>query len=280
MSINRPLNFSRIACFSILLLFLSGTSQAAHHAEAMLIKLQKAEHRDASNIERDPYRHPIETLSFFQVEPHMTVVEISPGGKGWYMEWLAPLLRDQGTYYAASYDQSANSDYVRRNLKMFNAKLAAHPQVYDRVIVTEFASPHKLEIAPAGSADRVLTFRNVHNWVESGSADVAFSAFFKALKPGGILGVVEHRADPNLPQDPKAESGYVREDLVIQMAERAGFKLLAKSEINANPKDTRDHPKGVWSLPPSLRADDPNYARYQAIGESDRMTLSFIKPTP
>ena len=215
---------------------------------------------------------------FFGVTPEMTVVEISPGGSGWYMELLAPYLRDHGKYYAASYDQSSKTDYVVRNLVAFNKKIKARPDVYDRINVTEFSPPTKVAIAPAGSADMVLTFRNVHNWVGGGSADAAFTAFYTTLKPGGILGVVEHRASNDQPQDPKAQSGYVREDYVIALAEKAGFKLIGRSEINANPKDTKDYKKGVWSLPPSLRAGDGNEQKYRDIGESDRMTLVFMKP--
>lgn len=235
-------------------------------------------HRDKGNIARDVYRHPLKTLSFFGIQPDMTVVEISPGGKGWYMEILAPYLRDKGTYYAASFDQDSTIAYFQRGIKMFNKKVAAHPEVYGKIKVTEFAPPSKTDIAPEGSADMVLTFRNVHNWVKRGGDRLAFETFYKTLKPGGILGVVEHRASTDQPQDPEAKSGYVREDYVIELAESIGFKLAAKSEINANPKDTKNHKAGVWSLPPSLRAKDGNDEKYLAIGESDRMTLKFVKP--
>ena len=198
-------------------------------------------HRSDANKARDKYRNPYETLQFFGVTQDMTVVEISPGGGAWYMEVLAPYLGKKGTYYAASYDQASESDYVKRNMKRFNDKIAAHPKAYKNVKVTEF-SPRsgKSTIAPAGSADAVLTFRNVHNWMGGEYSEQAFKAFYDALKPGGILGLVEHRANTDKPQDPKAESGYVREDYVIAMAEKAGFKLVAKSEVNANAKDDRD----------------------------------------
>lgn len=251
--------------------------QAHESTQHMLEQIINGDHRDSANRVRDRHRHPLQTLLFFGVKPDMTVVEISPGGGGWYMELLAPYLHENGKYYAASYDQAATSEYFRRNIKRFNEKVDASPEIYDRITVTEFAPPKKLAIAPEGSADMVLTFRNVHNWVGRGAADKAFATFYKTLKPGGILGVVEHRAGTDKPQDPKAKSGYVREDYVIKLAEKAGFKLLAKSEINSNPRDTKDHVKGVWTLPPSLRGGDGQKEKYRSIGESDRMTLKFIK---
>jgi predicted methyltransferase len=235
------------------------------------------QHRSAENMARDAYRHPQQTLDFFEVRANMTVVEIWPGG-GWYSEILAAFLRDNGRLYAAHFSATANVDYFTVNLKRFIDKTTAQPEIYAQMILTELDPPSKVEIAPAGSADRVLTFRNVHNWMKSGQANTVFNAMYHALKPGGILGVVEHRAGLDTLQDPQAKSGYVREDYVIQLAENAGFKLLAKSEINANPKDTKNHPAGVWTLPPSLRLKDKNRAQYIAIGESDRMTLKFVKP--
>ena len=259
--------------------------QAGHHgeqaqsADTSLQHIVDGAHR-GDQAQRDQYRNPLKTLQFFEVEPTMTVVEISPGSRAWYMNILAPYLQGKGVYYAASYDQQSDSEYVKKNLVKFNQKVADNPKLFSEIKVTEFAPPHKVAIAPAGSADRVLTFRNVHNWMEGEGAEEAFDAFFEALKPGGILGVVEHRGDPNEPQDPDARSGYVREDYVIELAQEAGFKLVAKSEINANPKDTRQHPSGVWTLPPVLHGADSEADRkkYLAIGESDRMTLKFIKP--
>lgn len=161
---------------------------------------------------------------------------------------------------------------------LLDEKLAAKPEVYGTPTVTELAPPNKVDIAPAGSADMVLTFRNVHNWMSAGTADGVFAAMYAALKPGGILGLVEHRADPNTEQDAKAGSGYVTEAATVRMAEKAGFKLVDQTEINANPKDTHDHPKGVWTLPPALSLGDEDREKYLAIGESDRMTLKFKKP--
>ncbi len=236
----------------------------------------EGEHRSQENRARDVDRHPVETLGFLGIEPDMVVAEISPGG-GWYTEILAPLLRDEGTFYAAGSDPESESEYAQRSAKRFAEKLAAHPEVYDRTIVTVLA-PGKREIAPRGSADAVLTFRNVHSWMARGSAEAVFQEMFAALKPGGILGVVEHRGDPASDQDPKAASGYVRQDFVIALAESVGFEFLASSEINANPSDTRDYPKGVWTLPPSYRLKDVDREKYAGIGESDRMTLKFRKP--
>ncbi len=224
--------------------------------------------RSAADKARDRYRHPLETLTFFGIKPDMTVVEIWPGG-GWYTAILAPYLKPHGKYYAAVADQHSEG---------FRKKLADDPTLYSNVIVTELAPPGKVDIAPAGSADMVLTFRNVHNWLRGGYAQEVFDAMYKALKPGGTLGVVDHRADTKLPQDPKAVSGYVRDDYVIGLAKKSGFDLAGDSEINANAKDTKDYPKGVWTLPPTLRLGDTDRDKYLAIGESDRMTLKFVKP--
>lgn len=236
----------------------------------------EGKHRTPAFKARDKYRHPFETLMFFGIKPDMTVVEIWPGG-GWYTEILAPFLKGSGKLYAAHRNRDTKDERFLRSIRRFDEKLAARPDIYGEVIVTEL-SQTKTAIAPPGSADMVLTFRNVHNWMRFGFARTIFEAMYTALKPGGILGVVEHRADPEEFPDPQALSGYVHEEQVIQMAEDVGFKLVAKSEINANPKDTRDHPEGVWTLPPTLRLGEKDREKYLAIGESDRMTLKFIKP--
>jgi predicted methyltransferase len=216
---------------------------------------------------RDQYRHPLETLTWFGIKDDMRVVEIWPGG-GWYTAILAPFLKDKGQYYAAVFE----------NAQPLKDRLAAKPELYGKVTLTELIPPAKTDIAPAGSADMVLTFRNVHNWMSRGFAEEVFQAMYRALKPGGILGVVEHRGNPAVPQDPKAASGYVNEDYVIKLAEGAGFQLVSRTEINANPKDTKDYPQGVWTLPPVLRLKEVDREKYVAIGESDRMTLKFVKP--
>jgi len=235
-----------------------------------------AEHRSDAYKLRDKHRHPLETLTFFELKPDMTVAELWPGG-GWYMEIMAPYLHHQGTYYAVGYHESAKAPFVQRSIKGLNAKIAGRPDLYGRVKVTAL-SPSHLEIAPPGSVDLVLTFRSIHNWMESGFAYQVFEAAYAALKSGGVFGVVEHRGDPEVWQDPLAKSGYVNEEEVIMMAETAGFTLAATSEINANTKDTKDHPSGVWTLPPSLRGSDEALQKYLSIGESDRMTLKFVKP--
>lgn len=263
-------------------MLLAGQALADHHAatEGVDPALQAAidgEHRSAEHKARDQYRRPAQTLTWLGLKPDMAVVEISPS-RGWYTEILAPYLKDQGSLYLAGFDRASEVAYMKKLNALLDEKLAANPEAYGTPTVTELAPPDKVDIAPAGSADMVLTFRNVHNWMSAGTADGIFAAMYAALKPGGMLGVVEHRADPDKEQDSKAGSGYVTEAATIQMAEKAGFKLMDRSEINANPKDTRDHPKGVWTLPPALSLGDEDREKYLAIGESDRMTLKFMKP--
>lgn len=270
------------AAFVIALLTLNPGEpvNADEHGSAANPALQAVidgDHRAAENKARDEYRHPAETLTWLGVEPDMTVVEIWPS-RGWYTEILAPYLRDNGKLYLAGFDRTSDRDYVKKTLKILDDKLAAAPEVYGTPAMTELSPPDKVEIAPAGSADMVLTFRNVHNWMTAGTADAVFAAMYAALKPGGVLGLVEHRGDPDVEQDPQAESGYVTEAATIRMAEKAGFALMDSTELNANPKDTRDHPSGVWTLPPVLRLGDQDREKYLAIGESDRMTLKFRKP--
>jgi predicted methyltransferase len=233
------------------------------------------EHRSAENKARDQYRHPLETLTFFGIKPDMTVVEIYPGA-GWYTEILAPYVKGSGAYYAAEPPTDPSYEAGQRSLKAFNQKLKDAPELYGEVQRTKLTKDG--DIAPPGSADLVVTFRNVHSWMGSGTENDSFATMFKALKPGGVLGVVQHRGKSDIPQDPKAGAGYVNEDYVIELAKKAGFELAEKSEINANPKDTKDYPKGVWTLPPSLRLGDEDRDKYLAIGESDRMTLKFVKP--
>jgi predicted methyltransferase len=235
-------------------------------------------HRSEANRARDVYRHPAQTLAFFGFKPEMTVVEVSPGG-GWYTEVLAAALHGKGTYYAANF-RAEDGDYQRKALEGYKAKLATAPAVYGEVKITPFGKDNYDSIAPAGSADLVLTFRNVHNWLMAGDgqAEGVFKGFYKALKPGGTLGVVEHRLPEGRPDADQQTSGYVKQSTVVRLAEQAGFKLVASSEVNANPRDNADHPKGVWTLPPSFALGDEDRAKYAAIGESDRMTLKFVKP--
>lgn len=257
------------------LLAMSATVNAQDTQER-LRDILDAEHRSAAHQARDKYRHPVETLSFFGIEDDMTVVEIFPGG-GWYTEILAPFLKDQGRFYAAGNDPDSHSEFARKSAQRFKQKMASD-DVFSRVNITVLAPPDKTAIAPAGTADMVLTFRNIHNWMAGAYADQVFTAMYEALKPGGVLGVVEHRGDPSTPQDPEARSGYVNQAYAIKLAEDAGFEFVGSAEINANPKDSKHHPKGVWTLPPSLTLGETDREKYLAIGESDRMTLKFIKP--
>jgi len=236
----------------------------------------KGEWRSVENKARDQYRHPKETLAFFGIKPGMNVIEITPGG-GWYTEILAPLLKDNGQYAAAIFSDLNASDYIKKSNEKLRAKLAADTERFSAVKTVEMDEKTP-NLGGAATADVVLTFRNVHNWVEADTASAMFKAFFDALKPGGVLGVVDHRAAPDTDLEKIKQSGYIPEALVIQLAEAAGFKLEAKSEINANPKDTKDYEKGVWTLPPTLALGDKDKDKYLAIGESDRMTLKFIKP--
>ncbi len=232
--------------------------------------------RKAEDRLRDKYRHPEQTLAFFGIKPDMKVVEIWPGG-GWYTDIIAPYLAPNGKYIAAVFEEGDGTGYGPRLNKALKDKIAANPAAYGKVTFVTLGQD-TADIVPEGSADMVLTFRNVHNWMAGGYAEKVFAAMYKALKPGGILGIEEHRGDPELPQDPLAATGYVTQDYVIKLAEQAGFQALEHSEINANPLDTRDHPKGVWTLPPTLRLGDQDRERYTQIGESDRMTIKFVKP--
>lgn len=251
-------------------------TQAA--AEALQLAVDHPS-RSPANVARDKYRNPVATLQFFDVTPNSTVVEIAPGG-GWYTEILAPLLAAHGTYYAAHFPADSSSDYYKRSRAAFVEKLAANP-VYNRVQLTEFAPGNSSAIAPAGSADVVLTFRNLHNWYGNGGDEgmvAIFKDFHNALKPGGVLGVVEHRLPADKASGDWQKTGYFPQALAIKLAEQAGFVFEAESNINANPKDTADHPGGVWTLPPVLRLKEQDKEKYLAIGESDRMTLKFRKP--
>jgi predicted methyltransferase len=247
--------------------------------DTVLAAVLAGDWRDPANVARDRYRHPAGTLGFFGLQPDLTVVEITPGG-GWYAEILAPYLREDGRYIAAVVDPAAlpaggGRDYQQRSRDGLEAKFAADPQRYDRATVVAY-DPAAPVFGPAGSADLVLTFRNVHNWRSNGQAQGMFEGFFDVLKPGGTLGVVEHRAAGEVADDDR--SGYVGQDQVVALAEAAGFELVGSSEINANPADTKDHPNGVWTLPPSNNHEEADAARYREIGESDRMTLRFRKP--
>jgi predicted methyltransferase len=260
---------------------LAGAADAPATDAATSAALDRAlagDHRSEANRARDAWRHPKQTLEFFGLRQDMTVMEVWPGGGAWYTEVLAPVLRGKGRLILASWDPKSESKYVQENSKKLADKLAARPDVYDRVEMAALQNPNELKPVPDNSVDMVLTFRNIHSWMGNDAAEEMFAAMFAALKPGGILGVTEHRGSDAVPQDPKGKSGYVRTDYAIALARAAGFELVGESEINANPKDTKDHPNGVWSLPPSLRGGDVDREKFVAIGESDRFTLKFRKP--
>jgi predicted methyltransferase len=230
--------------------------------------------RTSNFVARDAARHPAAELAFFGIKPNMTVVELWPGG-GYWSEILGPYLAKQGTYYVAL-EPPTNSEAEQGNAK-WHARMDAMKGQTGTIHETSLGVGH-FDIAPAGSADLVLTFRNLHNWMEGGYADQALAACFTALKPGGILGIEEHRGRKDKPQDPKAKDGYVREDYAIALAKKAGFVLAGSSEINANPKDTKDWVDGVWTLPPTLSQGEKDRAKYIAIGEADNFVLRFRKP--
>ena len=241
------------------------------HSNKALEQAVSGEHRSAKNKARDQYRHPVETLGFFGFEPEMTVVEITPGG-GWYTEILAPALKGKGKLYAAHYPDTGEDNYYSNSRKKLEKKLASSV-VFSDVVLTDFVPRKQSELAPQGSADLVLTFRNLHNWKDAGVEQV-FKDAFNALKPGGVLGVVEHRLPAGA--DAKIAIGYVSETNTIKQAKAAGFRFAGSSEINANSKDLAQYK--VWTLPPSLTLGDKDKEKYLAIGESDRMTLKFVKP--
>lgn len=267
----------RAALSSAAAILFAGAATASEVDVSKLRALIGGPQRTAKNVARDLYRHPFEVLNFFGVSPDATVVEIDPGGAGYWTEILAPYLKDNGRYIAANGPKDSSSEEVQRGNAAFAAKITADKAIYAKVEVSEFDPGHK-DPADAGQADFVLTFRNIHNWMADGTADAAFRAFYRALKPGGVLGVEEHRGRADEPQDPKAKSGYVREDYAIGLAQSIGFKLVGESEINANPKDTKNYPAGVWTLPPTFRLKDQDRDKYAAIGESDRFVLKFVKP--
>ena len=242
---------------------------------AALERLAAAPHRSPNNVARDRFRHPVESLTFFGIREDSTVVEILPGSGGYYMEFLAPYLKDRGRYIAANRDPAAPPNYLADHQKLL-ARLKAEPVLYGEVEVSQFnAGLH--EIAPPGSADFVITFRDLHNWIARDEIDGALRVFHKALKPGGVLGIVDHRGLPDVPQEAQTKNGYIRQDYAIALIEAAGFRFAGASEVNANPKDTKNHREGVWALPPTYRNKDQDRTKYQAIGESDRFTLRFVK---
>ncbi|QXQ17659.1 class I SAM-dependent methyltransferase [Pseudomonas tolaasii] len=266
-----------LAALSLTALLVPALSQAA---DAPITAQQYASvlagsWRDPANSARDGYRHPQQTLEFFGLGAKQRVIEITPGG-GWYSEVLAPLLKDHG-HYIAAVQAASTSAYAATSEQNLKKKFAADPLRYGKAEVVEF-DPKAPVFGKPASADAVLTFRNVHNWVEAGTAPATFNAFYQVLKPGGVLGVEDHRAKDGADLQAIKDSGYLTTAQVVKLATDAGFKLAGQSEVNANLKDTKDYPGGVWTLPPSLRLGEQDKAKYLAIGESDRMTLRFVKP--
>jgi predicted methyltransferase len=272
---NNNQRFGLIAC--ALLISACTTYSTRQTTSQTLDRILSGDQRSEENRARDRYRHPKATLLFFGIRPEMSVLEVWPE-PGWYTEVLAPLLQDKGRYYAAVIAPDPKSEYITRRLDDFKAKLAARPELYGRVTMVTFPLDGS-DMVPPGTLDMVLTFRNIHNWMARDQGSQAFATMYRALKPGGVLGVVEHRGNPAVPQDPKAKSGYVNEDYAIKLIEAQGFRLEAQSQVNANPKDAKDYEQGVWTLPPTYRLGNKDRDKYAAIGESDRFTLKFVKPS-
>jgi predicted methyltransferase len=258
----------------------ASTDSASAATEAKIKSALAGPHRLPKETPRDVYRHPLETLTFFGLKDDMNVVELSPGG-GWYTAVLAPVLAEKGKLAIAGGDPNGPPESEgTKNAKKLQERFAAHPEAFGKVETRIIKPKEDIVLGPPGSADMVVTFRNFHNWVEGGTDAKMLKAIFDVLKHGGILGLTDHRAKPDAATDPKTieNTGYVPEAFVVKAIEAAGFKLVAKSEVNANPKDTKDYPKGVWTLPPTFELGETDKAKYEAIGESDRMTLKFVKP--
>jgi len=299
----------KLGCFSVLALLASckpnadtaapdGAASNAQPAAAPAVSpadfagVLAMAHRSAENKARDEFRHPAETLAFFGVRKDSTVVELWPGG-GWYTEVLGPYVKDKGKLVVTIFDPNGPDAYygTAQSKKMLERIEKEKDLLGDvgHVVVPvkiELAPDGKMkglqiqpfELGPEGSADVVLTFRNSHGWYRGDALPIVYGAAFKVLKPGGIFGVEQHRAAEGADPNQTADKGYLPEKTVIDAAQAVGFELVEKSEVNANPKDTHDHPNGVWSLPPSLEVEEKDKAKYAEIGESDRMTLKFRKP--
>jgi predicted methyltransferase len=251
------------------------TPPASNISHEQFAKVLAGDWRLPQNSARDQYRHPEQTLQFFGVRDDQTLIEITPGN-GWYSEILAPLLKDKGHYIAAVV-APGTSDYAKRGFDTLSGKFAADPARYGKAQIIDY-NPQQPVLGKPASADAVLTFRNVHNWTDAKTEVATFKSFYEVLKPGGTLGIVDHRAKAGTTAAQNLSNGYLPTDYVIKLATNAGFKPVGESDINANPRDTKDYPDGVWTLPPALVLGEKDRAKYQAIGESDRMTLRFVKP--
>lgn len=261
----------------VIAMFMASITVHAHTQSPDLAHIISGDHRSAANQQRNEFRHPQETLAFFGLKPDMTVIELWPGG-GWYTEILAPYLANEGTFIAAHFDANAGVEYYSNSRQKFDKKMADDGR-YKDVKTVDF-NPGDSELpAAADSVDMVLTFRNMHNWLGAEKLDAVLADVLAVLKPGGVFGVVDHRAAAAAPVDAKASNGYVNQGEAIRLIEAAGFKLVAVSAINENPSDEANYANGVWTLPPTLRVPEgEELEKYKAIGESDRFTLKFIKP--
>ena len=268
--LNPQIRVLLLAGFAIM----GSASAAAAAADPALVSAVASPARSASAVARDKARHPVEELTFFGLGPKMSVVELWPGG-GYWTDILGPYLK-AGGYYTIALPAPGNAEEDTSVVRL-RAHIAADKDRFGTIHETTLGAGH-FDIAPPGSADLVLTFRNLHNWMNAGYAEQALAACFTALKPGGILGMEAHRGRNDVTQDPKAKNGYVRQDYAIALAKKAGFVLVESSEINANPRDTKDWVGGVWTLPPTLSQGDKDRAKYLAIGEADNFVLKFQKP--
>jgi predicted methyltransferase len=253
----------------------SAMSAAAKAPDPALVKAVADPTRTPKYVARDPFRHPAEELTFFGLGPKMTVVEIWPGS-GYWTEILGPYLKPSG-HYIAAVTVTGESQEEDKTTTAWRTRMEAQKDHVGTLTITGLGKGH-YDVAPPGSADLIVTFRNLHNWMDGGYVDEALKGLYTALKPGGILGIEDHRGLDTKPQDPKAKSGYVRQDYTIALARKAGFEFVGASEINANPKDTKEYPEGVWTLPPTLALGDKDREKYVAIGESDNYVLKFRKP--
>ena len=266
-------------CLALLVLFaamFAGGGPALAQQPDRLAELIAGKQRSPGNVARDVYRNPWEALKFLGLADTSRVVEALPGSGAYWTEIIAPWVKDKGLYIAAGRDPTVPPQYLEDHRRML-AKYAADPATFGKVEVRPFVSD-KYEVADAGSADFVLTFRNMHNWIDRDELTGALKVFFRALKPGGIFGVADHRGPPDASMESLMKSGYVRQDMAIALIEKAGFRLIGTSEVKANPKDTKNYPEGVWTLPPTYRLGDVDRAKYAAIGESDRFLLKFLRP--
>jgi predicted methyltransferase len=249
----------------------------AREASELLTEALAGSHRSEEARARDKYRHPKETLEFFGLRSDMALLEVEPGSDGWYTEILAPVLRDHGTYFATNFETTGpEKSPLTRAALAFQGKLDANPDVYNKVKVVTLTKDYNL--GEANSVDMVVTFRNSHLWKQDKVEDRVYAEMFRVLKPGGVLGIEQHRACAGDNPSKTFAKGYLPQPYVIERIEKAGFVFEAESHLNANSFDTRDYPKGVWTLPPSLAMGDKDREKYEKIGESDRMTLRYRKP--